>query len=240
MNTGPWNEAWLRDSACGIDEPRVWRGVETQHLSATRRLVDAGDEHDALEDMIEASKPPYRVPPHAGQHCLLTTPFRYTPDRPSRFRPAGEPGIWYGARQLRAACAEVAYWRMEFILDSVGLRGRQLTTEHTFFAAHIAGHGLDLTSRPWSNARDYWTNGQDYTETHRLARMAEAAGIQVIEYESVRSRGDTNFAVFTADALAEPAQGVDASQQPWTFTATANRVSCMRTGDRSQRFEWTR
>jgi hypothetical protein len=70
--------------------------------------------------------------------------------------------------------------------------------------------------------------------------MAEAAGIQVIEYESVRSRGDTNFAVFTADALAEPAQGVDASQQPWTFTATANRVSCMRTGDRSQRFEWTR
>jgi len=240
VNAGPWNEAWLRDSACEIDEPQVWRGVETQHLSATRRLVDTGDEHDALEDMIEASKPPYRGSHRAGQHYLLTTPFRYTPDRPSRFRPAGEPGIWYGARQLRAACAEVAYWRMEFILDSAGLRGRQLTTEHTFFAAHVAGHGLDLKSPPWSNARDYWTNGQDYTETHRLARMAEAAGIQVIEYESVRSRGDTNFAVFTADALAEPAQGVDASQQPWTFTATANRVSCMRTGDRSRRFEWAR
>lgn len=240
MNAGPWNEAWVQDTAHEIDEPKVWRGVETQYLSATRRLVDTGDEHEVLEDLIEAAKPPYREPHQVNQHYLLKTPFRYAPAVATRFRSADEPGIWYGSRELRGACAEIAYWRMQFILDSAGLRGRQLTTEHTFFAAHVAGLGLDLTSPPWSDVPGCWTSGQDYTQTQSLARAAKAAQIQVIQYQSVRSPDDTNFAVFAPGALTEPEGGLTASQQRWTFTATIDRVSCMLAGNRRKRWEWTR
>lgn len=235
-----WQPDWLRSASRAIDEPQVWRGVETQHASATMLLVDTGEEHDLLEDMLEASKPPLPSTISVPKHYLFTTPFRYTPQHASRFRPAGQRGLWYGARRLRAACAEVAYWRMVFILDSTGLQGEKVVSQHTFFAARVFGPGIDLTAPPWVAARALWTHGQNYAETHRLARAAREFGIQVIQYESVRSPGDTNFAVFTPEALNEPAGGLDATQQAWTCAATKERALMWRDHDLSQRFEWTR
>ncbi|MDE2271204.1 MAG: RES family NAD+ phosphorylase [Xanthomonadaceae bacterium] len=238
MKPEAWQQTWLRDTAHRIDAPWVWRGVETQYASATTLLVDTGDEQDLLESMLEGSKPP--LPAMAIKHYLLATPFRYTPKRDSRFRPAGHHGLWYGAIELRAACAEVAYWRMVFILDSTGLRDAKIVTQHTLFSAHVAGTGIDLTAPPWAAARDAWTNGQDYAETHRLASATEAAGIEVIQYESVRSPGDTNLAVFTPEALSEPDGGVDASREAWICSATRDRVLMQRVGAPAQKFEWTR
>lgn len=240
MTADTWQPEWLHDATCQINEPQVWRGVETQHISSTMLLVDTADEQDLLEQMLEESKPP--LPPQRGahKHYLLTTPFRYTPQTPSRFRPAGRLGLWYGARQLRAACAEVAYWRMAFILDSAGLHAGKLTSRHTFFVARVNGLGINLTAPPWSAARAAWTNGQDYTQTHRLGHAATAAGMAVIQYESVRSPGDTNLAVLTPDALDEPAGGITASQQSWTCSASKDHVLMWSDPDPSQRLEWTR
>lgn len=240
MTAGQWQEEWLHGATCRIGEPKVWRGVETQHISATLRLVDTGSEHDLLEQMLEDSKPP--LPPAAAKdkHYLLAAPFRYTPKTASRFRPVGYHGLWYGSRELRAACAEVAHWRMFFVLDSAGLRDRKVVTRHTFLVARVTGLGIDLTRLPWVAARDAWTSGKDYTETHKLGCAAESAGVQVIQYESVRSPGDTNFAVFSPAALNEPRGGIDASTQSWTCSATRDRVMMRSDRTAADQFEWKR
>lgn len=50
-----WQEAWVA-AAAPMAMP-VWRGVKSQTDIATARLVDSPEELDALEDMLEASKP---------------------------------------------------------------------------------------------------------------------------------------------------------------------------------------
>ena len=231
-----WEPGWLRDSVTQLVEPAVWRGVETQYASSSLQLVDSHAEHDVLEQLLEASKPP--LPPQVqDKHFLLFTPFRYTPAHPSRFRALGHLGIWYGARELEAACAEVAYWRMRFILDSAGLVQRKITTHHTFFMARVEGRCVDLTSPPWNAMDELWRSGTHYQETQRLAEAAEAAGVQVIQYGSVRAPGCTCFAVFSPDALDEPATGLERSRRKWICTAAANRVLMVEEGG-SGRLEW--
>ena len=237
MTQARWKPGWLADAATHLVEPTVWRGVETQYASSSLQLVDSHAEHDALEALLEASKPPLPSPQAQNQHFLLFTPFRYTPVHPSRFRAPGHLGIWYGAREREAACAEVAYWRMRFILDSAGLTRRKIMTRHTFFMASVEGTGIDLTSPPWSAFEGTWKSPRDYAETQRLAAAAEAAGIQVIRYASVRAPGCTCFAVFTPAALSEPAGGLDRSRQRWTCTATHDRVLMAEDGGPG-RFEW--
>jgi len=76
--------------------------VEAQHLVATMRLVDTAAEQEVLERMLEGSKPP--VPEEARRlDYLLNTPFRYVSPHASRFRPAGQPGVWYGAERIETA-----------------------------------------------------------------------------------------------------------------------------------------
>ena len=146
-----WDVAWL-DQAHASQAMLAWRGVEAQHVVSTMRLVDTLQEQDVLEQLLEQSKPAL---PHskAPKHYLLTTPFRYRPQHPSRFRRAGTRGLWYGAENLHAACAEVAYWRYRFILDSVPLLDSELLTEHTFFQARVQGRAIDLMKPPWVEAK---------------------------------------------------------------------------------------
>ncbi len=236
MTSAAWQPEWLRDAVTPLVEPMVWRGVETQYASSSLQLVDSHAEHDVLELLLETSKPP--LPPEArGKHFLLATPFRYTPGHPSRFRAAGHLGIWYGARELEGACAEVAYWRMRFILDSVGLLQRKITTHHTFFAARIEGTCIDLTAPPWNALESAWKSPNDYTPTQRVAEAAEAEGIKVIQYASVRAPGCTCFAVLTPQALHEPVGGLDPTRAKWTCTATRERVLMAEDGGPG-RMEW--
>ena len=234
-----WEPHWLQDHAGRITEPQAWRGVESQYASSTTLLVDSLDEHDALERLLEGSKPPLQEAADPRKHFLLVTPFRYTPLHDSRFRQAGQGrhGLWYGARQLQGACAEVAYWRMRFMQDSAGLASSKIITKHTFFAAEVAGNGIDLMAPPWNAFEAAWKHSGDYAETHRLSAAAQAAGIQVIRYESARAPGCACVAVFTPDALGEPRKGLDASRQQWTCTATREHVMMARDGG-AGRYEW--
>ena len=69
-------------------------------------LVDSLDEQQLLERILDDAKPP--VPMAARKlHWLLFTPFRYPPPpRGSRFRGPNDPGVFYGADEIRTACAE--------------------------------------------------------------------------------------------------------------------------------------
>lgn len=228
-----WDEVWFEGSGQEL-ALLAWRGVEAQHVVSTMRLVDTPDEQDLLERLLELSKP--ALPPtHRPKHYLLTTPFRYSPAHASRFRPAHAKGQWYGAQTIETACAEVAYWRYRFILDSAGLANEALLTEHTFFQGAIAGLAIDLTAPPWDESRSVWTRGDDYAGTHAVAAEAQRRGVQWLVYESVRAPGQRCAVVFDPDCLSEPPAGLDATMQTWHCKATGTSVMFTRG---RQRFSW--
>jgi len=225
-----WHEQWFEES---IQDRTllVWRGVESQYAAATMRLVDSLEEQDLLEQLLESSKPPVVT----DRHYLLFTPFRYTPPHPHRFRPAHERGQWYGAVNQMAVCAEIAYWRHRFILDSANLLDQDLLTEHTLFQAQVKGPSIDLMGEPWVQHRTLWTHGSNYVATQALAAEAKARGVQWLCYESVRAPGEACAVALVQDALFEPPGGIDATRQRWHCKATRSKV--MLAGDFG-RFEW--
>lgn len=232
MSEAAWSATWF-EGGVASQSMLAWRGVEAQHVVSTMRLVDSVEEQDVLEDLLERSKPP--LPPmKAPKNYLLSTPFRYRPQHPSRFRRAGTLGLWYGAEALYAACAEVAYWRHRFILDSTGLAKTQLLTEHSFFQTKVDGTAIDLMNPPWDAARAAWTHGSDYSATQALAEAARDRGIQWICYESVRAPGHRCAAVLDVEALEMVAQGT--TQQTWHCKATRESVMMVHESDR---YVWT-
>ena len=57
-------------------------------------------------------------------HWLLFTPFRYPPPPGgSRFRGPNDPGVFYGADEIRTACAELGYWRWRHLAGFAGAGG---------------------------------------------------------------------------------------------------------------------
>ena len=221
MTTGAWQDDWF-DTARPARR-KLWRGVEAQHRVATMRLVDSTAEQELLEQLLESSKP--ALPPDSnGLHYLLSTPFRYTSPYPSRYRPANEPGIWYGAEEAETVAAELAYWRWKFLVESDGLRERQLVTEHTFFQAQFKGLELDLTAQPWSSLRDLLRHGDDYSACHLLARQLRersTPAIAALHYESARREGGLCEAVFIPKALSLPGLHL---QQTWVCKTTRHLV----------------
>lgn len=164
---------------------KPWRAVEAQHVIITARLVDTQDEQALLEDIIDAAKPPLATPP-AGLHWLLFTPFRYPPlPRGSRFRAAGEPGVWYGADERATACAELGYWRWRFLLASDALESLPAQPQ-TLFQSQVRGRSIDLRRGRFAERAAQWTAHSDYSHCHALTRHARGVGIAIIRYRSVR------------------------------------------------------
>ena len=163
-----------------------WRIVEAQHRVPTMRLVDTLEEQRLLEDMLEASKPP--VPAEATPlHYLLATPFRYAAPPPagSRFRAIGDPGVWYGADVVHTALAEVAYWRLRFLADSLETPDLP-PVPHTAFRASVAGDAIVLARAPFDRQRKQWEDPSSYVATQALARTSREARVALIRYTSVR------------------------------------------------------
>ena len=221
MSASPWNEEWFAHARPA--RRKLWRGVEAQHRVATMRLVDNTAEQHLLEQLLEGSKP--ALPPEsAGLHYLISTPFRYTSPYPSRYRPANQPGIWYGAEEAETVAAELAYWRWRFLVESDGLRDAQLVTEHTFFQAQFKGVELDLTAAPWAGLRDQLRDGQDYALCHRLTeavRKRLEPPIAALHYESARREGGLCQAVLEPRALSLPSLH---PQQTWVCKTTRQLV----------------
>jgi len=217
-----WDPAWF-DGAIAQRTIQAWRGVEAQHVVSTMRLVDTPQEQSLLESLLETSKP--ALPPAAvDKHYLLATPFRYSPAYASRFRPAGAKGQWYGAQSLEGACAELAYWRHRFLLDSAGLREDVLLIEHSFFQARIQGRAIDLMREPWVLARAAWTQDSDYSATHAVAFAAQERGVQWLAYESVRAPGTPCAVVFDPDSLFESLPSLERTLQRWVCKVSNSAV----------------
>ena len=139
----------------------LWRAVEAQHAVSTTVLVDSLDEQTLLEQLLESSKPP--IPRGAkGMHWLLFTPFRYPPPPTgSRFRGPSDPGVFYGADELRTACAELGYWRWRFLMESPALTAID-PRQQTVFRVAVAALAVDLREPPFDRDHEQWTNPTNY------------------------------------------------------------------------------
>jgi hypothetical protein len=218
-----WKSEWL-DQARSLSRD-LWRGVEAQHVISTMRLADNAAEQRVLEELLEASKP--ALPAGAARrHYLVFTPFRYRSPVATRFRRPHDPGVWYGAEALRTACAEVAYWKWRFLMDSEALARSALQTEHTFFQARVRGRCADLTAAPWKAAAHAWTQASDFRQCQALAEAARGRAVAWIRYAAVHAEGCCG-AVLAPEALslAEPF-----AQQTWACKTTAAGAWMQRAG----------
>ena len=170
-------------------------------------------------------------------HYLLFTPFRYAPPPGgSRFRGPNDPGVLYGADEVRTACAELGYWRWRHLLDTPALDAMP-TRAQTVFRTRIATGAVDLREPPFARDRAAWTNPTDYADCQRLAVAAREGGVGAIRYESVRDPLHAGCcAVLRFDAFAKPAP---VEWQTWTLSVTRDRVVWQRTDSvRPEAFEF--
>ena len=198
--------------------------VEAQHVVSTRKLVDSLEEHEVLEQLIEASKPPLPDEKEfAGLHFLLATPFRYPPLRHgSRFGTRTERSLWYGSTLPRTAFAEAAYYRLLFVEGTSAALG-VVTVEQSLFHVPIrASKGIDLTRSPFDRHRKTIAAPSSYRATQTLGTAMREDGVQAFRYPSARDvKTGANLALFTPRAFAAVKPGVP---ETWHSVATRECV----------------
>ncbi len=201
--------------------------VESQSRASTLPLTDTLEEQALLEQLIEEVKPAF-PPDCAGLHYLLATPFRYAPyPYGSRFRRAGQrEGVFYGARRIETAAAELAFYRLLFFKESPDTKLPARAVEHTAFSVRVRGSAADLTKPPFDAERARWENLTDYGDCQDLADRARAEGVQILIYRSVRDpRGGTNVAVLTPKAFADT---LYRRQETWRLFVRPRSVQAIR------------
>lgn len=209
-------------------------------MVSTMRLVETPAEQQRLEAILEEAKPRL-ARSLRGLHFLLAAPFRYRPLPPgSRFRAPDDPGVFYGALEIRSACAETGWWRWKgFLMESAALRELPPVT-FTLFPVAVEDRAIDLRKPPLDADRDTWTHPSDYSGTQAMGRTAREADLGMILYESVRDpEHAANVAVIAPRAFREfhSTRG-----QTWTLLVTRTRVTWLRSEAVAFSFEsriWT-
>jgi hypothetical protein len=195
--------------------------VESQHLFATRKLVDSDEEQAVLEELIEDLKPPADAP--AGLHYLLFTPFRYPPLRHgSRFGTRRQRGIWYGSRTQTTAFAEKAYYLFVFLEGTEAPLAPLEVDVSIFQASFDTPRGADLTQGPFARYRGLVSSPVSYAESQALGEAARADGAEALAYVSARDpKGGVNVALLVPAALSSRRPSVPES---WRCVVTREGV----------------
>lgn len=219
-------DLWQKEHGAKHIQPmqaKVWRIVEDQNKSATRKLVDTHQEHELLEAMIESSKPATIL--LKDYHYLLATPFRYPPlKHGSRFASRYEPSLWYGSRDINTALAEVAYYRLLF-LNGSSAKFDQTQIRLTAFSAKIATlSGMYLTDRPFGKYRPEISSTTSYAISQPLGSAMRKANIQAFWYYSARdAENGVNIGIFTPQAFLSK-KPIASSFQSWECICTKDAV----------------
>ncbi|MGR3542083.1 MAG: RES domain-containing protein [Hasllibacter sp.] len=201
----------------------VWRFVEDQSRAATLKLVDSPEEQDALEALLEETKPPLPEPCRK-LHYLQSTPFRYAARHATRFRRRGERrGVFYAGLDADAALAEAAFYVLLFYRESPGTPRPKGGIRKTRFATPVETRAVDLreAERP-----ERFAEPLDHAPCHAAAGAARAAGLGAILYASVRDpRRPPGGCVAVLDCGAFPVP-VIGPQEGWLFRITEDAVIC--------------
>lgn len=217
-----WNVC-LAEAKPELLSGNLLRLVESQEQVATRQLVSTLDRQAALEEMLDATKPPYRQ--HSvGLHYLLATPFRYPPlKHGSRFGSRHQPSLFYGSHETRTVLAEAAFYRFFFWYGMVQPPQGKLDTQHTLLeAAYKTDKGFKLQSPPFAAYAEELIHLSDYKSSQMLGSLMRDVGTQAFEFISARdSEGGINVALFTPQAFGSKKP---VSQEPWLCELTGTHV----------------
>ena len=179
------------------------RLVENQEQKVTVALVDDLDEHEVLEQLLEASKPP----PARGTarfDYLLRAPWRYPPlPWGSRFGRRFEPGIFYGSLGGTALLAEAAYYRLVFLEGMETPFAERVISQHTRFEARYqTDHGRRLDAAPFSRHEAVLRHPAQYGPCQALGTVLRASDAAAFTYLSARAPGrECNIALLHPAAL---------------------------------------
>lgn len=214
------------------------RMVESQEQVATNQLVSGLERQAALEDLLEANKPPNRAGA-ARLHYLLATPFRYPPLKwGSRFGRRNEPSLFYGSLDISTLLCEAAYYRFVFWSGMSIPPRRKLDTQHMMLSAsYQSDFGMRLQDPPFDHYRRMLAHPSDYAASQELGTRMRTAGIEAFEFVSARNPdGGINVALFTPAAFSSPAPlALDA----WLCETMAEKVSFRAVHRREARDGWT-
>ena len=206
MPSSIWTRCAGRSSLRSLSG-RAWRVVESQHLFATRKLVDSDEEQALLEELIEDVKPPTGAP--AGLHYLLFTPFRYPPLR-------------HGSRTRATAFAEKAYYLLLFLEGTTAELTPLETDVSIFQAAYETGKGVDLTRGAFARYTELISSPSDYAAPQMLGREMRADGVEAFLYTSARDpEHGANVGLFVREALSSRRPSVPES---WRCVVTRDEV----------------
>ncbi|HET9843191.1 MAG TPA: RES family NAD+ phosphorylase [Gammaproteobacteria bacterium] len=199
-----WHEIQGVDYLCR-HETFVWRIVEDQSKSTTRKFVDSLEEHEVLENLIEASKPKLTITPKESSdlHYLLSTPFRYPPLRwGSRFGTRFDRGILYGSLDLPTAMCEKAYHRLAFLTASEGDLGGKTTYYTSFQFKAQSNTFVNLIQNPFNTYQDLITSKKSYDFTQALGSQMRTAQVDFFLYPSARTKElGQNIGIFSPKAI---------------------------------------
>jgi hypothetical protein len=181
------------------------RLVENQAQKVTLRLTDNLAEHELLESLLEASKPPAGDQPGLARlDYLLRTPWRYPPlPWGSRFGRRHEPSLFYGALATAALFAEAAYYRFVFLEGmAVPFRDRVISQFTVFDATYRTEQGLDLSRPPFARHEPVLRHRAVYAPCQALGSVLRERGVEAITYLSARTPDRAlNVALFAPAAL---------------------------------------
>lgn len=145
------------------------------------------------------------VPPEERVSGSGTTPimaaFTHLNPEGSRFSD-GSYGVYYAARELDTAIAEVAYHRARFLARTREAPGE---VDMRSYLAKIDARLVDV--RRWSKRRPDLMNPDRYGEAQRFGAARRAEGAAGIVFDSVRRAGGQCVALFSPKAVAPVIQG---------------------------------
>ncbi|MGH1466272.1 MAG: RES family NAD+ phosphorylase [Cognatishimia sp.] len=201
----------------------VWRLIEGQYRPATQKIVDTSAEQEALEHLLEASKP--AIPAECAHlDYQFSAPFRYgCYPHNSRFRRQGPtPGVFYASEHALTAALEAAWITVKFYRASPDTVIPRTARNHTAIQADIqVPVALDLTHPQMAGQGD-WTHVSNYNDCLDLADQVRTENCELLRYQSVRDpEARANIAVLTCRAFAQPAP---VQTQTWHLFFTADRV----------------
>lgn len=216
-----WEECQGKKYITSIDIS-VWRVVEDQSKSSTRKLVTTSQKHGILEAMLEATKLPL-VSELTNLHYLLFTPFRYPPlEYGPRFGRNHERSILYAAHNLMTALAEVAYYRLAF---NKAARRTQIKTEYTSFQIKVTTKlGLDLTVPPFDRHKDNISSPISYQHSQSVGTSMRNASIEAFHYYSARTPfPNKNTGIFSPTAFRDNSE-IERSFVSWNCFSSQDTV----------------
>jgi hypothetical protein len=135
-------------------------------------------------------------------------------------------GVFYGADEIRTACAELGYWRWRHLQDSPALSAMP-----TKSANRLPGEARDRNGRPPREAVLAGSTALDRSRRlftlQEFGRTAREAKVGAIRYESVRDpKHQACCAVLSAAAFGP---SVPLEQQTWMLSVARDRVIWQRT-----------